>query len=88
MNESDREKQLAFLEEFCAAQLDEDGLDELVHDLKGKEAAAINNGGISAQLEYIAECLGATGAAHALIGADRELPSCFQAGATPPERPW
>lgn len=31
----------------------EEELDELVHDLKGKEAAAINNSGKDAQLAYL-----------------------------------
>jgi len=30
-------------------------LDEYVHDLKGEEAAAINNGGIEEQFEYLAD---------------------------------
>jgi hypothetical protein len=34
-------------------------LDELVHDAKGSEAAAINNEGLDAQVEYLIEHLGA-----------------------------
>lgn len=33
--------------------LDVEELDEMVHDLKGEEAAAINNAGKEAQIEYI-----------------------------------
>jgi hypothetical protein len=33
-------------------------LDDQVHDLKANEAAEINNGGISAQLEYIIDMVG------------------------------
>lgn len=31
-------------------------LDEVVHDAKGNEAAAINNGGLEAQIHYLLEC--------------------------------
>ena len=34
-------------------KMTEEELDELVHDLKGKEAAAINNSGKDAQLAYL-----------------------------------
>ncbi len=34
-------------------KLSEEDLDELVHDLKGQEAAAINNQGKEAQISYI-----------------------------------
>jgi hypothetical protein len=34
-------------------------LDELVHDLKGAEASAVNNGGARAQVEYLVSQLGA-----------------------------
>ncbi len=34
-------------------ELDEEALDELVHDLKGQEAANINNAGREAQLAYL-----------------------------------
>lgn len=34
-------------------KLSEEALDEMVHDLKGEEAAAINNGGKDAQIAYI-----------------------------------
>lgn len=34
-------------------ELDEEELDEMVHDLRGKEAADINNGGRDAQVNYI-----------------------------------
>jgi hypothetical protein len=48
-------------------RLDEAGddalLDELVHDLKGAEASAINNGGAQAQVEYLVSQLGAGEAA-------------------------
>jgi hypothetical protein len=33
-------------------------LDEAVHDLKSKEASAINNGGVSEQVAYIQESCG------------------------------
>ncbi|MCL4502388.1 MAG: hypothetical protein M1438_11140 [Deltaproteobacteria bacterium] len=33
--------------------MSEEDLDELVHDLKGEEAAAINNQGRDAQIAYI-----------------------------------
>lgn len=47
--------------EHLAKLLERDGkqaedLDELVHDLKANEAAAINNGGMHSQAEYILEC--------------------------------
>ena len=38
-------------------------LDELVHDLKGAEASAINNDGAQAQVEYLVSQLGAGEAA-------------------------
>jgi hypothetical protein len=34
-------------------QMSEEELDELVHDLKGEEAAEINNSGRDAQIAYI-----------------------------------
>jgi len=34
-------------------KLSEEELDEMVHDLKSKEAAEINNGGKDAQINYI-----------------------------------
>ena len=34
-------------------QMGEEELDEIVHDLKGEEAAEINNRGKDAQIEYI-----------------------------------
>ncbi|MBE3144540.1 MAG: hypothetical protein IMZ61_11545 [Planctomycetes bacterium] len=40
--------------------LTEPNLDELVHDLKSKEASSINNGGIQEQITYIIEQLGPT----------------------------
>jgi hypothetical protein len=33
--------------------MSEEDLDELVHDLKGEEAAAINNQGRDAQIAYV-----------------------------------
>src|SRR4051812_33113534 len=89
MNDAEREEQQAFLEEFCAVHLAEDALDDLVHELKGSEAAAINNGGAGAQLEYILERLGAVEAARAVMGEGADLPDVFRAGAAPlPERSW
>jgi hypothetical protein len=42
-------------------------LDELVHDAKGSEAAAINNEGLDAQVEYLVEQLGAASVRDALV---------------------
>jgi hypothetical protein len=92
-----RAEQLAFLEGYCAEHLDEDGLDELVHEIKGREAAAINNEGVASQLEYILDSLGAVGAASAVIDAagretvndESALPECFRRGTAPSlERTW
>lgn len=41
-------------------------LDEMVHDLKGREAAEINNGGLASQMAYLVKRLGARGASDAL----------------------
>ena len=49
------------LEEFAKSLGIEDGnegVDELVHDLKSKEDSSINNEGLSSQLAYILEVLG------------------------------
>jgi hypothetical protein len=89
MMDANREKQRTFLEEFCAAHRGYDALDDLVHDLKSKEAAEINNGGIAAQLDYLLESLGGTEAARAIIGTDGELPDFFGANAPYAEgRSW
>jgi hypothetical protein len=40
-------------ERHLREDLDEEELDELVHDLKGEEAARINNGGKESQINYI-----------------------------------
>src|SRR5437867_3306840 len=37
---------------------DQSVLDELVHDLKGAEGSAINNGGVQEQVEYVVSQLG------------------------------
>jgi hypothetical protein len=56
-------------------------LDELVHDLKGAEASAINNDGAQAQVEYLVSQLGAGEAARQIREAladaapDGEAPS-------------
>jgi len=42
---------------------DEEILNEVVHDLKGAEASAINNGGARAQVEYLASRFGSSGEA-------------------------
>lgn len=36
-------------------KFDQDELDDMVHEAKGEEAAAINNQGREAQIEYLAE---------------------------------
>jgi hypothetical protein len=46
--------------------LTEPDLDELVHELKSKEASSINNGGIQEQIKYIVEQLGPTEAMKAV----------------------
>ena len=45
-------------EKFPDADALEDKLDGLVHDMKGDEAAGINNGGVGDQLEYLIRQLG------------------------------
>lgn len=39
-----------------AAMLDQNALDELVHEAKAHEAADINNSGVKAQVGYLMEC--------------------------------
>ncbi len=41
-------------------------LDELIHDLKSKEASAINTGGVDEQLQYVFDTLGEEEAIKAL----------------------
>ena len=53
-NKTDLEKELAVLREGMAPE----DLDGVVHDLKGGEAAAINNGGFDDQIEYLESQLG------------------------------
>ena len=36
-------------------KLDQDSLDELVHEAKGEEAADINNQGREAQIDYLSD---------------------------------
>lgn len=40
------------------ADLQEEGLDQLVHDLKSSEATAVNNDGFQSQVKYLIEALG------------------------------
>lgn len=54
---TDLEKELAVLREGMAPE-DSENLDTLVHDAKGDEAAAINNGGVDDQIEYLQSYLG------------------------------
>jgi hypothetical protein len=58
-------------------------LDELVHDLKGAEASAINNDGAQAQVEYLVSQLGAGEAARQIREA---LADAAPAGEAPSER--
>ena len=48
-------------------------LDELVHDLKGREGSAINNSGLDAQIDYIRESLGDKEATEELARLAEEL---------------
>jgi hypothetical protein len=56
-------------------EVDPDGLDELVHDLKSGEAASINNGGARAQIEIIVD------SAQSLKAARAELLKAIKDGA-------
>lgn len=42
--------------------IEEGALDELIHDMKAREASDINNAGLEAQVEYLIESCGAEGA--------------------------
>lgn len=46
------------LDLISALGLEEDALDELVHDAKSGEASNINNGGFTDQVDYLVEALG------------------------------
>lgn len=48
-----REEFKLLYEEGLLELLGEEELDEMVHDLKGEEAAEINNGGRDAQIKYL-----------------------------------
>lgn len=48
------------LQLFAELGLSDDALDDLVHESKAGEASTINNGGASAQLDYLVEAWGAT----------------------------
>ena len=40
-----------------AGQVESESLDDLVHECKGQEAAAINNEGVEGQIEYLGNCM-------------------------------
>jgi len=44
------------VERVLHADVNTEIVDYLVYDLKGEEAAAINNGGLEKQMQYILEC--------------------------------
>jgi len=44
---------MSILREQIKSCVDPEELDEIIQDLKGEEAAEINNGGIDAQLDYV-----------------------------------
>lgn len=44
------------------AHLESEDLDELVHELKSKEAATINNGGVSSQVAWLVQEYGSEAA--------------------------
>lgn len=50
-----------------AAGVPDDFLDDLVHNLAAAEAAAVNNGGVQAQVEYAVTLLGHTEAAREIL---------------------
>jgi hypothetical protein len=58
--------------------LDEEELDELVHDKKGKEAANINNAGKEAQLRYL--LYGKEGKCSHSVVIDTDPPYCGTCG--------
>jgi hypothetical protein len=51
-----KKKRLTITEDDIARFDSNASLDEVVHDMKSKEASCINNAGVSAQLEYLREC--------------------------------
>ena len=60
----------ADLEELLACvverKLEEDSLDEIVHEAKGREASALNNSGFEAQVKYLLSAFGKDGVLHLL----------------------
>jgi len=49
--------------------IDEEALDEIVHDAKGNEAAAVNNGGFEEQVRFLLEAGGYEGVRQVIIHA-------------------
>ena len=47
------------IKQLEAAGVEPHELDELVHEAKSREASAINNGGLTEQVEYLVETYGA-----------------------------
>lgn len=60
MPEPNTNPDIARLLAVCEALgIEDEDLDELVHDAKGAEAAAINNAGLDDQLEYLLDGMSA-----------------------------
>ena len=57
-----------FVELSTTLGLAEDDLDELVHRMKGGEAARINNQGIEVQLQYLSSKMTEVELYHVLVG--------------------
>ena len=69
--EEDPFQRRAIFDDFRRLYASED-LDSFVHELKSMEAAEINNKGINAQLEYMAEAGGLDWMAELLVGIEGE----------------
>jgi hypothetical protein len=54
MNAGDVQKMLDWMAE---KRVQSEDLDELVHDIKSKEASQINNGGLERQVQFLLECM-------------------------------
>lgn len=56
----DQEPEISFVDELVEwvneNKIDPEDLDEIVRDLKSKEASRINNGGTEEQISYILDC--------------------------------
>ena len=62
------------LEQFCHENgIEPEDLDEVVHNLKGEEAAVINNGGMEHQLQFILMKMGINAALDQLGSVAEEL---------------